>query len=200
MTARKDPPGSAPEPESPGRKKGHECAVHSWPENLAPNTGSLCFYPLAEILPRKSSPNGLLLSDTLPFDILTKVRITIRIEVKEILYRLQTVLYLVHSQSVANECTWRLSVLVALIIVELIKSSLYSSISIPTKSVKERKDPAGQLQSCSASFFCLKSRTTTAFLPFFWNLEEWLYFAVLDVICGILRTFSLSFDIFLFSW
>ena len=111
MTARKDTPGSAPEPESPGRKKGHECAVHSWPENLAPNTGSLCFYPLAEILPRKSSPNGLLLSDTLPFDILTKVRITIRIEVKEILYRLQTVLYLVHSQSVANECTWRLSVL-----------------------------------------------------------------------------------------
>lgn len=167
MTARKDPPGSAPEPESPGRKKGHECAVHSWPENLAPNTGSLCFYPLAEILPRKSSPNGLLLSDTLPFDILTKVRITIRIEVKEMLYRLQTVLYLVHSQSVANECTWRLSVLVSLIIVELIKSSLYSSISIPTKSVKERKDPAGQLQSCSASFFCLKSRTTTAFLPFF---------------------------------
>ena len=54
----------------------------------------------------------------------------------------------------------------ALIIVELIKSSLYSSISIQTKSVKERKDPAGQLQSCSASFL-LKKQDYNGFFTVF---------------------------------
>lgn len=81
--------------------------------------------------------------------------------------------------------------LVALIIVELIKSSLYSSISIPTKSVKERKDPAGQLQSCSASFFLLEKRDYNGFFTAFLNFGGMALFR--HFVCNI-RHFAYIFS------